>query len=225
MSVIEITDLSFSYTPSSPFVLSDITFSVDKGDYISIVGGNGAGKSTLIKLILGLIPPSKGSIQNFGKRMGYVPQRFENINLQFPITVNEVLLTYQKACGIKEKNAVNHALEMVKMGDFKHRLIGSLSGGQCQKIFIARSLIGDPDLLIFDEHSTSIDTKSQTEIYALIKKINVECGITVISVDHNLLAAVQNSTLIYHLSEGKGHYCSPEDFMKENIIDYTKGVN
>ena len=101
------------------------------------------------------------------------------------------------------------------MEDYENALIGTLSGGQLQKILIARALLGDPDLLVLDEPSTGIDLKSQREIYALIKKLNREDGITVVSVEHNLEAAVKNSTSIYHISNGHAHVCSPETYAEE----------
>lgn len=93
--------------------------------------------------------------------------------------------------------------------------MGTLSGGQSQKILIARSLIGDPDLLILDEPSTGVDINSQREIYSFLKKINKERGITVVSVEHNLDAAISNSSLIYHLIDGHGHLCTPQKYADE----------
>ena len=95
--------------------------------------------------------------------------------------------------------------------------MSTLSGGQSQKILIARALIGNPELLILDEPSTGVDINSQKEIYGFLKKINKENGITIISVEHNLDAAISNSTLIYHLAGGYGHLCTPQKYVNEYI--------
>ena len=101
------------------------------------------------------------------------------------------------------------------MVEFKDALMGTLSGGQSQKIFIARALMGEPELLLLDEPSTGIDSKSQEEIYSFLKKMNMEKNITIVSVEHNLSAAISNSTLIYHLDKGKGHLCTPKQYAEE----------
>ena len=219
--MIKLKNLSFSYSSTPPYVINNISLTVNKGDYISILGDNGSGKSTLIKLILKLIEPTKGTIKSDLLKIGYLPQRFENLNTQFPITVHEMLNCYRKTLKIKDKNIISKYLDIVRMNDFRNSLIGTLSGGQCQKIFIARALMGNPELLIMDEPSEGVDAKSQDEIYSLIKNINRNNGITVISVEHNLKAAISNSTLIYHLKDGNGHLCSPKEYMKEYMITCT----
>ena len=216
--MIQLKNLYFSYTQNPPFVLNNLNLTINKGEYISILGDNGSGKSTLIKLILNLLEPTKGEIKCETKIIGYVPQRFENLNTQFPITVFEMLNNYRKTLKINNIKIISEYLELVKMNNFKNSLIGSLSGGQFQKVFIARALLGMPDLLVLDEPSEGVDNKSKDEIYGLIKEINRNNEITVISVEHNLKAAIFNSTLIYHLHNGNGHLCTPQDYMKEYMI-------
>lgn len=120
--MIKLKNISFSYNRTPPYVINNITLTVNKGDYISILGDNGSGKSTLIKLILKLIEPTKGSIKNETIKTGYLPQRFENLNTQFPITVYEMLNCYRKTLKIKDKNIISDYLEIVKMNDFKNAL-------------------------------------------------------------------------------------------------------
>jgi len=219
--MITIQNLCFSYNPSESYLLKDLNLTINRGDYISILGDNGSGKSTLIKLLLKLLPPTTGKISNDFTKTAYVPQRFENLNVQFPITVYEVLNCYRRTLKIKDKDCIYKYLDIVKMRDFSDALIGTLSGGQCQKIFIARALMGDPDLLILDEPSNGVDLKSQNEIYSLIKDINRTQKVTVISVEHNLKAAIDNSTFIYHLCEGSGHLCNPEEYINEYVTTNT----
>lgn len=215
--MIQINNLFFSYTNSTPYILNDISLTINDGEYLSILGDNGSGKSTLIKLILNFLSPTKGNITNSNKNIGYVPQKSDFLNSQFPITVYEMLNCYRKVLKIKDKGLVTKCLENINMLDFKDSLIGTLSGGQCQKIFIARSLLGSPDLLILDEPSTGVDVNSQKDIYKIIKKLNKTNKITVIAIEHNLDAAMMNSSLIYHLSNGSGHLCTPDTYIKEYL--------
>ncbi len=213
--MIKAENLFFSYTDSPPYVLAGINLEIHDGEYVSVVGDNGSGKSTLMRLILKFIKPTSGSITAQTKRVGYVPQKNDFSNSSFPITVYEALHSYRKLLKIKDKNTVGDALEQVGMSEFTGALMGTLSGGQSQKVLIARALMGKPDLLILDEPSTGVDRNSQKEIYALVKRINQENGITVVSVEHNLDAAVSNSTLIYHLVGGRGHLCTPQQYTGE----------
>lgn len=220
--MITIENLCFSYTQNTPYLLKNLCLTIHKGDYISILGDNGSGKSTLVKLLLKLLTPTEGKIVDTFTNLAYLPQRFENLNTQFPITVYEVLDCYRKTLKLKDRDCIFKYLDLVKMRDFSNSLIGKLSGGQCQKIFIARALMGAPDLLILDEPSTGVDLKSQNEIYSLIKDINMREKVTVISVEHNLKAAIDNSTLIYHLSQGSGHLCNPDAYINEYVSASTR---
>lgn len=208
-------NLFFSYTGSPPYVLDGINLEIRGGEYVSVVGENGSGKSTLMRLLLKFIKPSRGSIVTQAKRIGYVPQKNDFSNSNFPITVYEVLNSYRKLLKLKDKSTITENLKQIGMSDFTSALMGNLSGGQSQKILIARALMGNPDLLVLDEPSTGVDIKSQKEIYGFLKKINKENGITIISVEHNLDAAISNSTLIYHLMDGQGHLCTPRQYADE----------
>ena len=218
--MIRIENLRFSYTGAPPYVLDGLNLEIGDGQYASVLGDNGSGKSTLIRLILGLLNPVSGIVENKAARIGYVPQKSDNFNAQFPITVREMLTCARRVLKVKDKGAVRGALCRVRMEDYENRLVGTLSGGQLQRVLIARALMGAPQLLILDEPSTGIDVNSQREIYALIKSLNRESGITVISVEHNLEAAISNSTVLYHISDGHAHVCSPEHYADE----FLKGV-
>ncbi len=213
--MIKAENLFFSYSGLPPYILDGINLEIRRGEYVSVVGENGSGKSTLMRLILKFLKPSRGSIVTQAQRIGYVPQKNDFSNSNFPITVYEVLNSYRKLLGAGNKGTVTENLERIGMADFTGSLMGNLSGGQSQKILIARALIGNPDLLILDEPSTGVDMKSQQEIYGFLKKINKENGITIVSVEHNLDAAISNSTLIYHLTDGRGHLCTPGQYADE----------
>lgn len=128
--MIELKHIEFAYESGSE-LLRDINMQVNDGEYIAIVGENGSGKSTLVKLLLGLLEPSKGELKNTFSSIGYVPQRFETLNSQFPITVYEVMEYYRRVLKVADKQAVRRCLEQMHVYDLRDRLIGTLSGGQC----------------------------------------------------------------------------------------------
>ena len=214
--MLSVQNLSFSYGISSKVILSDISFNIKKGEYVSIVGENGCGKSTLVRLILRLLKPTSGNIKVNAKSIGYVPQKKINLT-HFPMTVAELLDSYRRVLRVKTKNIVSEMLEQMGLLSFKKKLVGDLSGGQLQKLYIARSLINSPSLLILDEPSTGIDIKGQKEIYSILKCLNRDEGITILSVDHNLNAAIANSTMIFHIKDGKGHFCNVEKYASEAV--------
>ncbi|MDS0524798.1 metal ABC transporter ATP-binding protein [Clostridium sp. SHJSY1] len=221
--MIKAENLFFSYTGMSPYLLDEINLEIQDGEYISVLGENGCGKSTFMRLILKFIKTTKGRIISNAKRIGYVPQKNDFSNSDFPITVYEMLNSYRKLLKIKDKDAIIENLKKVGMTDYTNSLMGTLSGGQSQKILIARALMGNPDLLILDEPSTGVDINSQDEIYGFLKKINKENGITIVSVEHNLNAAISNSTLIYHLIGGRGYLCTPQKYFDKYLRNNIRG--
>ena len=194
--IVEIRDLFFSY--NDLLVLDNISLNVMEKDFIAMIGPNGGGKSTLLKLILGLLKPDRGSVRVLGKaaekasrHIGYVPQDVD-INPRFPITVLDVVLMgkLNQKKGFKKshlhRNAAMKALEQMEMADFANRKIGDLSGGQRQRVFIARALITEPKILLLDEPTASIDSKGQADFFVMLKELNKE--LTILVVSHDLLA-------------------------------------
>ncbi len=214
--MLEISHLSFAYE-QGPYILQDLNFTLSDGSYVAIVGENGCGKSTLIKLILGLLSPTAGTIHSTFKKPAYVPQPTDMVNKQFPITVYEVLDYTRQVLHIKDKKATHRALARMNIEFLQDHLIGALSGGQFQKVMIARALLGHPDLLIFDEPSTSMDMKSQADLYPLIHELNQKQGITIITVEHNLRYAASQAMTFFHMRDKRGHFCTPQDYIKEYL--------
>ena len=201
-NLIKINNLSFAYNKNTPPLLKNVNLDIPKGVYLSIVGENGSCKTTLIKLILGLLTPISGSITVDTDNIAYVPQRLDGFNSQFPISIYEILKIHAKSLKLDPKSSSIDVLEKVNMLKFKENLIGNLSGGQQQRVFIARALIGNPDLIILDEPSTGVDVKNQQEIYSLLSKINKEQGKTIISIEHNMDIALKYSTHILTINNG-----------------------
>lgn len=218
--IVELTDLCFSYEGQE--VLTDVNLTVRAGDFVSIVGPNGGGKTTLIKLILGLLQPTRGTIRINGRTpgkggalIGYVPQQI-NHNLNFPASALDVVLMGKHDPGRRwpffrnghDRRAALAALEKMGMGRYAERKITDLSGGQRQRVLIARALVTDPELLVLDEPTASIDTKGQTDFLNLLRELNKE--LTILMVSHDLLVvssyaksiACVNKRLHYHNAIG-----------------------
>ena len=213
--IIQIEDLGFAYNGQT--VLDGVNLEVLEGDFIAMIGPNGGGKTTLLRLMLGLLKPKQGRIRVMGKpatrvshHIGYVPQDV-HINRRFPITALDVALMGKLAPGkrwaknaAKDRRDALEALERIDMADYANRRIGELSGGQRQRVFIARALVTRPRLLLLDEPTASIDSKGQADFYQLLKRLNRE--VTIIVVSHDLLVistyvksvACVNCRLHYH---------------------------
>jgi zinc transport system ATP-binding protein len=194
-----------------------VNLTVRQKDFMAIIGPNGGGKTTLLKLVLGLLTPLKGTVRVDGKSpqdaspcIGYVPQDVHT-NRSFPITVIDVVLMgkLNPKKRLSRRSAANRrdalaALERMEMAAYADKKIGMLSGGQRQRVFIARALLSRPKLLLLDEPTASIDTKGQADFYQLLKELNHE--ITVLVVSHDLLVtsryvksvACVNKKLHYH---------------------------
>lgn len=211
---IEVKNLNFGYNGNTIF--NNVSFDVNRGDYLGIIGPNGSGKSTLIKLLLNIISPPKGEIKLLGhniknfpdwSKVGYISQKATSLNINFPATVEEILsANIYKGPSIMAKivprsksdtrEKVNNALKIVNMEDYGKRLIGNLSGGQQQRVFIARMLINNPEIMFLDEPMSGIDAKSEEAVYCLLARLNTDMGITVIMVTHDIGAITVHANKI-----------------------------
>ncbi len=201
-------NLSVGYNGKS--VASGIDFTLERGDYICIVGENGSGKSTLLKTILSLIPPVSGEVvwseENQKNETGYLPQRTE-VQKDFPASVFEIVLSgFQGKMGMrpfyskKEKTLALEKLSILKMDKFAKRSFKELSGGQQQRVLLARALCAADNLLILDEPVAALDAESSREFYEEIKNLN-EKGVSILMITHDLAAAQKYSNKIVKLGE------------------------
>ena len=192
-------------------VLQDLSFQVFAGDYLCIVGENGSGKSTLMKTILGLQPPISGRIlTGDGLRkneIGYLPQQ-TIVQKDFPASVREIVLSgCQGRCGKRpfynreEKLLADDAMEKMEITKLSRCCYRELSGGQQQRVLLARALCATQKMLLLDEPVSGLDPKVTAQMYALIKKLNHDDGITVIMISHDISAALSFSSHILHIGE------------------------
>lgn len=184
-------------------VLEDISFAVAPGRFLGIVGPNGAGKTTLLKLILGLRLPDSGSVSVFGvppqklgrgaHRIGYVPQRSE-MDRRFPVTVRDVVMMGRVCCiGLlrfprkSDWEKVDQSIGLVGLSGLEERPFGELSGGEQQRVLLARAMCAETRLLLLDEPTMGLDRPTEEEFYRLLRRLREERGLTILAVSHDLL--------------------------------------
>jgi zinc transport system ATP-binding protein len=197
-ALVELAGVSLSLRGAN--VLDDVTLQVEPNEYLAILGPNGGGKTTLLKVILGLLEPDSGSVRVFGDsprrargRIGYVPQR-AHFDLDFPIRVRDVVLMGRLTSlrfgrfAARDREAARDALELVEMGPLADRPIGTLSGGQLQRVLIARALAQRPQLLLLDEPTASLDERIGRNIWELFEELSRDMAVIVISHDIGAIA-------------------------------------
>ena len=234
MSYITCKDLAVGYDGRS--VASGLNFSIDKGDYLCIVGENGAGKSTLVKTLLGLLKPVSGEIK-FGddltsRDIGYLPQQTP-VQKDFPATVWEVALsgTLTK-CGArpfygrKEKQLTQSQLERLGIWNIRRECYRHLSGGQQQRVLLARALCATENLLLLDEPVTGLDPVATAQFYQMIQQLN-ENGVAVIMISHDL-RAIDCARHVLHMHHGGSFWGSRDEYKNSRYwdiisVEYEKG--
>lgn len=204
---VQVNNLTFGYDYRT--VLKDVSFKLSSGDFLAVIGNNGSGKSTLVKCILGINKVGPGfidlddvDITGYKQfiNIGYVPQKFDNFNYEFPITVNEIL----NASNIKNISEDKRLELLDKIGilELQNENINNLSGGQLQRVFIVRSLMNSPKMLILDEPTVGVDQKNVEAFYKTVNELNKE-GITIILITHNIHESNANFTHILSLHNGE----------------------
>jgi len=235
---IELENVSFSYDPGVP-VLEDLSFVVRKGDYLGIIGPNGGGKTTLIKIILGLLHPTTGTIKLFGierhhfkekHRIGYVPQRVTQADKSFPATVFEVVrsgriarLGLFKRFTKKDLEAVERAMEISGIAKYRDTLVGNLSGGERQRVFIARALAGEPEVIILDEPTVGVDIGAQKTFYHFLGTLNREHNMTIIFISHDVDVISKEAKMVLCLNHNLVCHVLPEDLLDEHLLKRVYG--
>lgn len=212
--IICLKDIAVAY--QNDVAIFDINMDIYRNEFIGICGPNGSGKSTIIKTMVGALEPFQGKVRVFGKditnsadvnkirrRIGYLPQ-IDNIDRNFPALVKDVVAMglYAKVGlfrGLNDSNyeSVLRALEIVEMEDATDRPIGHLSGGQQQKVMIARGIVNEPDILILDEPTSALDFKVAKNIMEIIRKIQTETNLTIVLVSHDIDFLKENCSRVF----------------------------
>jgi zinc transport system ATP-binding protein len=215
-------------------VLHEVNLEIRPGDFLGIIGPNGAGKTTLLRIMLGLARSECGHVRLFGQdvrafrdwhRVGYVPQKAVAFESRFPASVFEVVLSGR--CGraglarrfsAEDRAEALTALQTVGMADFRHRLIGQLSSGQQQRVFIARALASHPVLLILDEPTVGVDLEAQEQFYSLLRRLNRDLGTTLVLVSHDVAVIAEEVTQLACLNRTLVFHGSPQDAVRTGAI-------
>ncbi len=200
VDVVSAEGLSFQYNSSE--ILSHVTFTLEIGDYLGIVGPNGSGKTTLIKVVLGFLVPSKGKVLIFGHepaafeawyKIGYLPQKLNSYNPHFPATVKEIVALgllsrkrFPRRINKSDTAVIEGALSLMEIADIKNKLIGELSGGQQQRALIAKALVSEPDLLILDEPTAALDPEVREKFFYTLRVLNESKKVTIVIITHDI---------------------------------------
>ena len=216
--IISLENVSFSYTKGTK-TLENINLEIHQNDFLAIIGPNGGGKTTLLKVILGLLKPDGGKISypglsNKNKNIGYIPQ-YSVFDKNFPINVTDLVMMGRlsskkifKFYNKEDREIAAHYLEMMKLSHLAKNPINALSGGQLQRVLIARALAGKPEIIMMDEPAASIDKQSEIQLSEIIQELNKSIPVVIVTHDITAIApyvkqiACVNKTLHFH-SDGK----------------------
>ncbi len=221
MTILSCNQLNVQYDQTQ--ALKDVSFELNEGDYLCIIGDNGSGKSTLMKSILGLISPKSGSIK-YGRNLkgndiGYLPQQ-TLVQRDFPASVYEVVLSgclnkkgwrpfYTKA----EKQRALDNIKKLKIEHLTHKCYRDLSGGQQQRVLIARALCASEKILLLDEPVTGLDPVTTANLYQLIEELNKEYNMSIIMVTHDMNSGLKHATKILKLNKEVLFYGTPDEYL------------
>lgn len=223
MPQLECRDLSLGY--DSKAIVSNLNFSISKGDYLCIVGENGSGKTTLMKTLLNLHSPVSGNIITGDglkpNEIGYLPQQTV-VQRDFPASVREIVLSgCQGRCGIRpfynrqEKNIARENMKRLGIIDLSSHCYRELSGGQQQRVLLARALCATRKLLLLDEPVSGLDPKATAEMYDIIEELNRQDKITIIMISHDISAAVKYASHILHIGD-EVFFGTKDEYLKSN---------
>ena len=234
--IVDLDGVTFAY--GDTVAVSDVSLTVDEGDFLGLVGPNGSGKTTLLHLMLGLHEPDEGSVELFGRpidafddggRIGYVSQKATSRGGAMPVTVRECVTMGRFAhagrgrLSADDRAAVDDALETVGIGGLADRLVSEMSGGQKQRAYIARALASDADLLALDEPTVGVDAESRDAFYALLDELNGD-GITVILIEHDIGVVTDRANRIACINTELYHHGDTESFVESDALGEAYGA-
>ncbi len=214
------------------WALRDFSLEIERGDIIAIIGPNGGGKSTLLKAILGLVPVAAGAVENAGAplRIGYVPQHLA-YDATFPITVGEFLTVNHPGrflwfggTGRRQRDEITRTLERLQVADLLRQRLGTLSGGQFQRVLIAAALLQKPDLLLLDEPSSNVDRRGSDDLCALLGEIHRTTSLAVLFVSHDLHFVSHLAAKVCCLNQTCCAVGDPASVLNEHLLERTYGA-
>jgi zinc transport system ATP-binding protein len=235
-SLIELSNVGVQY-PNGVWAVEHISLRISKNDLVGFIGPNGAGKTTLIGVILGLIRPTSGAVTLFGesistknlRRVGYVPQVLESTAHGFPATVFEtVMFGRVPHAGLLRpftKNDVGkteEALKLLEISELRNRKLGQLSGGQLQRVLVAKALATEPEILILDEPTSGADIHSRTEFYTLLADLNRDRGIAIVLSSHDVDSVTKLASKVVCINRTLFYY-GPRSGFTNGILAKTYG--
>ena len=195
--------------------LKDVNFTIEKGDFLHVIGANGSGKSTLMKTLVGLLKPTSGTITIKARRMGYLPQKLE-VKKQFPMTVKEVIYSGLNRTKIRISDddliLIKDWLKRMEISNLIDQSMANLSGGQQQRVYLIRALINDPDLLILDEPTSALDPSFREKFHDFLFNLQKEKNMTIIHVTHDLTDAVKKECKIMYVDQSMKFFGCYKDF-------------
>lgn len=227
-SVIKIKDLTVSYSGAD--AINGINLDIKRGEFLSLIGQNGGGKTTLLNAILGFLKATSGTVEIMPENtaISYVPQ-IASMDRNFPITVLETVMTAFLKSGLhpfkifktEEQQKATELLRLLGLEQYKNRQIAELSGGEFQRLIIARALAADPEILLLDEPTANVDIASRDKIFSTLKELNSK-GLTIIVVTHDLSAACSYSTRLALINRELVYCGAP--VINENITKILYGA-
>jgi zinc transport system ATP-binding protein len=221
MKILEVKNLNVAFDDLR--VIENLNFEVEKGDNLTIIGPNGSGKTVLFKALLNLIPASGTIKWSPGVKIGYIPQRLE-IDRSLPLTLGEFLQTKIKIFK-PPAGEVARLLDLTKLPrELLRRPIGKLSSGQFQRALIAFALIGDPNVLLFDEPTASVDAPGEEQIYETLHRLQDEKDLTLILVSHELSLVYRYATKVLCLNKQQICFGIPEEVLSPEILEKLYGA-
>lgn len=229
-TLVRLSDLGVRYGTS--WALRDFNLDIDRGDIVAVIGPNGGGKSTLLKTILGLVPPSAGSVAFPAGpiRIGYVPQHLA-YDASFPITVGEFLTVNHPArslwfggTGRRQRNEITGTLERLAIAGLLEQTLGTLSGGQFQRVLVAAALLLKPDLLLLDEPSASVDRRGSDDLRGILGDLHRATSLAVLFVSHDLHFVSHLATKVCCLNQTCCAVGDPATVLNEHLLERTYGT-
>ncbi|MCS7235930.1 MAG: metal ABC transporter ATP-binding protein [Armatimonadota bacterium] len=221
-------------------VLDRVDLQIRRGDFLGVIGPNGAGKTTLLRVLVGLVRPSCGHVRLFGQdvrqfrqwhRVGYVPQKAVAFETRFPATVLEVVLSGRagrvgagRRFRPEDRTAAVVALRTVGLWEVRDRLVGRLSVGQQQRVFVARALANEPELLLLDEPTVGVDPEGEERFYGLLHRLNQERGTTVVLVSHDVAAVAREVSQLACLNRTLFFHGPPEEALRAGTLEKLYGT-